>query len=148
MCVNRIAHRKWNRGRNGLPKLMQTATPSIPFPVYNAIHSHSILHRIVIRGRLKCCLQGAEVFPMERKGDGWSVVRQQQFFIFFLICHSIPKATSAKLISLLSPLPPYTILTLLSNSMGKLAVFPGSVHEGQIDFDLVKIFFWLKLCST
>ena len=31
----RIEHRKWNRGHNRLPKLVQTIAPSIPFPVFN-----------------------------------------------------------------------------------------------------------------
>ena len=31
----RIEHRKWNRGRNRLPKLVQTIAPSVPFPVFN-----------------------------------------------------------------------------------------------------------------
>ena len=31
----RIEHRKWNRGRNRLPKLVQTIVPSVPFPMFN-----------------------------------------------------------------------------------------------------------------
>ena len=32
----RFEHRKWNRGRNRLPKLVQTIAPSVPFPVFKS----------------------------------------------------------------------------------------------------------------
>ena len=32
----RFEHRKWNRGRNRLPNLVQTIAPSIPFPVFKS----------------------------------------------------------------------------------------------------------------
>ena len=32
----RFEHRKWNRGRNRLPKLVQTIAPSVPFPVFTS----------------------------------------------------------------------------------------------------------------
>ena len=32
----RFGHRKWNRGRNRLPKLVQTNAPSVPFPVFKS----------------------------------------------------------------------------------------------------------------
>ena len=33
--IRRIEHRKWNRGRNRLSKLVQTTAPSILFSVFN-----------------------------------------------------------------------------------------------------------------
>ena len=32
----RFEHRKWNRGCNRLPKLVQTIVPSVPFPVFKS----------------------------------------------------------------------------------------------------------------
>ena len=36
VLVNRMAHRKLNRGRNGLPKLVQNIAPSVPYPLCNS----------------------------------------------------------------------------------------------------------------
>ena len=41
VCVNRFALRKRNRGRIGLPKVVQPTGPSIQFLVCNPIYSHS-----------------------------------------------------------------------------------------------------------
>ena len=38
LWIKRIEHRKWNRGRNRLPKLVQAIAPSIPFPVFNLLY--------------------------------------------------------------------------------------------------------------
>ena len=40
LWIRRIEHRKWNRGRNRLAKLVQTIAPSIPFPVFNPLYPH------------------------------------------------------------------------------------------------------------
>ena len=39
----RFGHRKWNRGRNRLPKLVQTNAPSVPFPVFKSEGEHGIV---------------------------------------------------------------------------------------------------------
>ena len=38
LWIRKIEHRKWNRGRNRLPKLVQTIAPSIPFPVFHPLY--------------------------------------------------------------------------------------------------------------
>ena len=38
LWIRRIEQRKWNRGRNRLPKLVQTIVTSIPFPVFKPLY--------------------------------------------------------------------------------------------------------------
>ena len=40
-----IEHRKLNRGRNRLPKLVQTIAPSIPFPVFNPLYPQGTFYQ-------------------------------------------------------------------------------------------------------
>ena len=35
LWIRRMGHRKQNRGRNRLPKLVQTTAPSVPHPVFH-----------------------------------------------------------------------------------------------------------------
>ena len=43
LWIRRIEHRKYNRGCNRLPKLLQTIAPSIPFPVFNPLNPQGIM---------------------------------------------------------------------------------------------------------
>ena len=57
VCLNRIAHRKWNRGRNVLPKLEQPTVPPIQFPVCNPICSHMVNLHDLLSYRCASCLE-------------------------------------------------------------------------------------------
>ena len=48
LWIRRIEHRKYNRGCNRLPKLLQTIAPSIPFPVFNPLYPQGMQERISI----------------------------------------------------------------------------------------------------
>ena len=63
VCVNRIAHMKWNRGCNGLPKLVQPTVPSISFPVCNpCIYSYGKLCVLELLGGMQSLLQTTATF--------------------------------------------------------------------------------------